>query len=175
MAVGGGFTGLAITLQSLFNSFGGPPLNLLLTLVFVGLYALVVVSGLLFAHDSTRTGPLLAALAIQVPSISSSSFVYQFAAGLAGIISISSPEKENTAGAHYGWELFLGGSWRVSFGHGNPLGVGVNVVPLTLLLLLWKAAQTSSGETWPSRNSFGRYSSTYSSGSPYVTRVGNKN
>lgn len=144
MTVGGGFAGFAVTLQSLLNSLSAPPLNLFLTLLFAGLYAFVVASGLWFTHDPKRTDLLLAALAIQIPSISYSSFVYLFSAGLVWIISISGPEKDNTVGVHVGWEMYFGGSWKVSIRDGNPLRIGVNLVALTLFLLLWKAGQPSA-------------------------------
>ena len=48
MTVGGGFAGFVSTLQSLFNSLRASTLNLLLTVVFMGLYAFVTASGLLF-------------------------------------------------------------------------------------------------------------------------------
>jgi hypothetical protein len=144
MTVGGGFAGFVSTLQSLFNSLRASTLNLLLTVVFMGLYAFVTASGLLFVHDPTRTGPLLAALAIQIPAISSSVIVYKFAAGLETFVSVGGSEQKNAMGVHFDWDLLLGGSWRFALQQDNPLRVGVNVAALAFLLLLWRTLQRTN-------------------------------
>jgi hypothetical protein len=144
MAVGGGFAGFVSTLQSLFNSPGASTLNILLTLVFMGLYGFVTASGLLFVHDPRRTGPLVVALAIQVPSISSSVIVYKFAAGLETFVSVGGSEQQNSVGVHFGWDLLLGGTWRFALQHDNPLRVGVNLAALALLFLLWRTLQPTN-------------------------------
>ena len=79
ITVGGGFTGFVLTFQSLFNSPHQRPLNVLLTIIFLALNAYVFVSGLLFVRDEQRTRPVMAALAIQIPWISSPLMVYKFA------------------------------------------------------------------------------------------------
>lgn len=81
MTVGGGFAGFVGTLQSLFNSPGVSTFKLVLILIFMGLYVFVTVCGLLYVNDPGRTGPLVAALALQIPWISSPLIVYKFAAG----------------------------------------------------------------------------------------------
>src|SRR5690242_1769351 len=63
MTVGGGFSGFARTLEALFDSSRASTLNQLFKVVFLGLYAFVAASGLLFVQDPTRTGTLRAALA----------------------------------------------------------------------------------------------------------------
>lgn len=75
MTVGGGFTGVVVNLQALFNSPGASILKLVLDLIFMGLYVFVCVSGLMFVHNPSRRGPLVAALAVQIPWISSSLIV----------------------------------------------------------------------------------------------------
>ena len=129
MTVGGGFAGVAGTLQSLFNSPGASALNLMLILVFLGLYVFVIISGLLFVHDPTRTGLLLAALAIQIPSISSSLVVYKFAAGLEAFINVGGLGKDSTTGAHLDWNLLLGSSWRFAFQQSNSRALGSMLQP----------------------------------------------
>jgi hypothetical protein len=158
MTVGGGFAGFAGTLQSLFHSSGASTLNLVLMVVFMGLYVFVAASGLLFVHDPTRTGPLLAALAIQIPSISSSIIVYKFAAGLEAFIIIGSTERERTIGAYLGWDLLLGSSWRFAVQHDNPLRVGVNVAALAILALLWQTLRPATAMTPKNHQSVGHNS-----------------
>lgn len=145
MTVGGGFSGISSTLQSRLNSPQPSAPNIVLIVIFMGLYAFVTASGLLFAHDPTRTGPLFAALAIQVPSISSSGVVYSFSAGLQAFISFGRLEKENAIGVHA--DFRLGSSWRFALQHDNPVRVGVNLVALAILILLWRTLQHSSRAT----------------------------
>ena len=149
MTVGGGFAGFAFTLQSLLSSLSAPILNIALTLIFLGLYGFVVVSGLMFVHDARRTDLLVAALAIQIPSISSSVFTYRFAAGLEAVVSIGQPESANLLGVHFGWNLLIGASWNVAFHGDHPLIFGVNCGALGMLLLLLRAQQPSPNMVAP--------------------------
>jgi len=57
MTVGGGFAGFTGILQTLFQSHSLRPLNLLLMVLFLGLYGYVTVSGLVFVYEPRRTGP----------------------------------------------------------------------------------------------------------------------
>jgi hypothetical protein len=66
--VGGGFTGIAVTVQALLNPQNQSPL--LLMGFFLALFTYVTVSGLIFVQNPERKRPLIAALAIQIPWIS---------------------------------------------------------------------------------------------------------
>ena len=81
MTVGGGFAGVLITCHSLVHSEGQGLPYLVIMAAFLTLYTLVTASGLLFVHDPRRVQPLFAALAIQIPWISSPLIVYKVAAG----------------------------------------------------------------------------------------------
>lgn len=151
MTVGGGFTGVVLTLQLLFNSPGASTLNLLLMVTFMGLYVFVTVSGLIFVYDPQRTGPLVAALAIQIPWISSSLIVYKFAAGGQAFVMVGSSETPNTTGVHFGWEFLLGSSWRFALLQDKPLGIGVNLAALSILAVLWHTLRSGSHLTSPTR------------------------
>jgi len=150
MTVGGGFSGFARTLEALFDSSGESPLNQLVKVVFLGLYAFVAASGLLFVQQPTRTGALRAALAIQIPFLSSSFIAYKFAAGLAAFLSFGSPEREST-GFYVGWEVRLGSFWIFYLQRDQPLRIGVNLVALAILVLLWTAAQPANSMTLQKR------------------------
>jgi hypothetical protein len=79
--VGGGFAGLTTCAQLLVGA-GGRGLGYdLPALIFLLLYLFVTISGLLLASHPQRTGPALAALAIQIPWVSFPLFIYKFAAG----------------------------------------------------------------------------------------------
>ena len=147
MTVGGGFSGFAGTSEALFDSSGTSTINQLLKLVFLGLYSFVVASGLLFVQRPTRTGPLLTALAIQIPSVSSPLVVYRFAAGLAAFLDFGGLGKENSSGLHLDWEMRLGSFWSFSLQQDKPLRVGVNLAALAILVLLWRAQQPANGIT----------------------------
>lgn len=144
MTVGGGFTGVVLTLQALQSSIASQDqtrLNLLLMVVFLVLNACVTVSGLLFVHDSHRTHPLIAALAIQVPWISSSLIAYRFAAGLELVLSVNGPAKSEDSAIHIGGAYFLGNSWSFSLLEEHPFGLGVNLFALVMLILLLRSVR----------------------------------
>lgn len=141
MTIGGGFSGVVRTMQS-FSRLSTQ--ELVIAFIFIGLYAGVTASGLLFVHDPTRSGPLVAALILQVPWISSSLIVYKFAAGLGVCASVGSTGNASRVEAGLFWEFMLGSRWRCDLGEENPLRVGVNVAALALLLLLWRARQPAS-------------------------------
>jgi hypothetical protein len=152
MTVGGGFTGFVLTLQALqsgLTSHNQPALNLLTMGFFLLLNAGVTVSGLLFVCNPDRTNALFAALAIQVPWISSSLIAYRFATGFELVLSINGPAKGEDLAFHLGWAFFLGSSWSLSFSQEHQFGLGVNVWALTMLVLLWRSVQMSLPEVQP--------------------------
>ena len=75
-----------MTVQSLFESRGQRPLSLLIIGLFLALFTYVTISGLMFVLDPERKRPLIAALAIQIPWISSSVIVYKFAAAFHAVV-----------------------------------------------------------------------------------------
>ncbi len=136
MTVGGGFTGVVLTLESLLNSPTLSPFNLLIMVFFLALYAGVTASGLVFVNNPQLTGPIIAALAVQIPWISSPLLVYKFAAGLHLVLSAGSPTEPGTFGFKFGWEILLGSSFRFALLQQNPWSVGINLFPLVILILL---------------------------------------
>ena len=71
----------------------------------MGLYASVTASGLLFVHDPARNGPLVIALMLQVPCISSSLIVYRFAAGFDMCAAVGSTENASRVDAGFFWDF----------------------------------------------------------------------
>jgi hypothetical protein len=137
MTVGGGFTGVALAVQLLVNSPNWGTQNLLLTTLLLLLYAYVTGAGLVFAQSPRRTGPLFAALAIQVPLISSSLLVYKFAAGFEAFLRAS--YSHDAGGLTLNFDSFFGSRSTVAVLQQNPVAVGVNLWAVVLLILLWKS------------------------------------
>ena len=136
MTVGGGFAG---TLQAIFAASGQKPLNLLMMVVFLGLYGYVTASGLLFVHDARRTGPVVGALGIQIPWISSSILVYEFGAGVSAFVGVGSPEKEGNFGFHLYFDAFWGSRWQFSLFQDDPWRVGANLIAVVIFTLVLRA------------------------------------
>lgn len=158
MTVGGGFTGVVFTvvgLHSYFSSQNQKPFNLLVLLLFLMLNAGVTASGLLFVHDPRRTQLLVAALAIQVPRISSPLVAYKFATGLEFVLSVGGPAKAEDPGVHLGWNFFFGSSWAFSFLQEHPFSVGINLSALAMLILLVRSARTPASPMKPESLSTG--------------------
>jgi hypothetical protein len=139
MTVGGGFAGFLSTLQALFSLSRVSSTNLAVIILFMGLYAVVTASGLLFVHDPARQGPLAFALLLQLPCISSSLIVYKFSAGFDLCAAVGSTENAKGVEAGFFWDFNLGSHWKCAFGAENPFRVGVNLAALALLLVLWRA------------------------------------
>ena len=145
MTTGGGFTGVVLTFQSLFHSE-----HWFVFLVFLFFYVFVTISGLWFVYDPRKTRPLIVALAIQIPWISTPLVVYKFAAGLHAVISVGAPREAGNIGVHLGGELLLGSSFRFSVSQDTPCTIGINLSALLLLVLLWQSIQTPKSELQPS-------------------------
>ncbi|HEX3356973.1 MAG TPA: hypothetical protein VHS31_08385 [Tepidisphaeraceae bacterium] len=134
MSVGGGFTGLVITLQMLFSpQVNSPPLAIICT-IFILLYLFVLISGLLFVHNPQRVMPLAVALVLQIPIVSSPILSFQFVAGcmMGGGVTEAGP---------FGG-VKIGADWQFNVLRALPWGVGINVIPLILFFALaWSVSR----------------------------------
>ena len=124
MTVGGGFTGLVLTLQLLAQM--RDTALIVLCIVFALLHAFVVASGLLLVHNPHRVMPLVAALTLQIPVISSPLVAYRFGDGLSAGFGFSTEQ------GLIGWVNF-GSDWHLNVMQPLPWGSGINVVPVVLL------------------------------------------
>jgi hypothetical protein len=142
VSVAGGFTGMGVVIANFANAHSA--VQMTLWVVFLGLYGFVTTSGLIFLYDPKRTPPLVAALALQIPWISSPVLVYQFAAGVLAAITLGTPEETDRIGVHFGGSLFFGAHFQFRLGSNVdiPISVGVNVVAVVLLVLLVRANRT---------------------------------
>ena len=132
--VGGGFTGIAVTFQALLDPRNQSPL--LLMGFFLALFTYVTVSGLIFVQNPERKRPLIAALAIQIPWISSPFVVYEFAAGCRAVLSLRMPEQ---VGLPIDTYIPLGSGWRFFLLQSNPWSIGINIFPLVILVSLLRS------------------------------------
>lgn len=136
LTVGGGFLGFVYTLP-MFSST-------LTALKFVEascsllLYSFVTVSGLIFVHDPDSTGPLFGALALQVPWVSSPVVLYHFSTGLKFVLKGTYPQDA----FNLGFEAFLGSTFRFDVAQAHPWGIGVNLVPIILIVIMVKSARS---------------------------------
>ena len=148
VTAGGGFTGVALTSQALLSPKVQEPVLVVLFIVFALLYVLVLVAGLLFVHDPRRTTPLVVALTLQIPLVSSPVIAYRFAAGFHATVGLGQD------GA-FAW-LRLGSEWQFNLLQPIPWAVGINLIPIVLLAAMrWamfreeQAALPPPRSPWP--------------------------
>jgi hypothetical protein len=127
-SIGGGFAGIAVTLQVMMGSQSPAGLALFLNIAFVALYAFVVVSGLIFADNPNRTTPLIIALIIQIPRASSPMLACGFSTGFHAILGFIG----GRVWAHVG----LGTEYQLSIMQGMPWGLGINIFPAIAVIVL---------------------------------------
>jgi hypothetical protein len=135
LTIGGGFTGLALIVQGIFQLQTRQLSYLFLYTPFVILYGSTIVSGLLFADNPKNTILLKIALIAQIPWFSSPVLAYSFGAGLritAGIL-----------GDHLNASFRIGSDFQISYFQGLPWGIGVNVFALAVLVLLLRFTRAS--------------------------------
>jgi len=131
MTVGGGFTGIAVSLNALAKTHPRTPSTLVILVLFVLLYAVVTIAGLLFVVDPRRTGPLAAVLILQIPRLSSPIAAFKLTAGGEASIDLVS--------GRFSSDFLLGSDFSFSFLRPMPWGLGINCVAVILLVLVLRA------------------------------------
>jgi hypothetical protein len=131
VTVGGGFTGVAITLQALISQ--QQPQAYVLFLSFLLLFAFVTASGLIFVHNPQKTTLLIPAIALQIPWVTSPLIAYKFAVGFQVSVAL--------IGGRFVGGFRLGSDFQINFLQQLPWGVGVNLFALALLVLLLRETQ----------------------------------
>ncbi len=137
LSVGGGFSGAALSLTLLRNAKLMPAL---IPIVFIFMYGFVAAAGVMFALDRRKTKPLLTAFALQIPYLGSPWLTYKFGAGLIAAGFIGGPSAADNIGVRVGGEWFFGAFWRFGLMENAPWVLGVNIVPLAILIILRRAA-----------------------------------
>jgi hypothetical protein len=144
LTIGGGFLGLAITLQGFFTAkeFNAP--FFLLLAAFVTLYGYGIFAGLRLVDNPDEKKHLAVFYWLQVPWISSPILVYRFASGF----HVTCVFVESKLGCFFR----VGSDWQVSLFRPAPWGIGVNAFALALVVLLFKKAPTETPKPTPFRD-----------------------
>lgn len=132
VTVGGGFTGVALTLQLLLRP-SQPLAYYLLMVAFLALFAFITVSGLVFVHNPQRTDLLIVALALQIPWVSSPIITYRLAGGFQVSVAL--------IGGRFAGGFRLGSDFQINVFQLLPWGAGVNLFALALLVLLLRSTR----------------------------------
>ncbi len=136
----GGLHGVVVTLRMFFTDGSQGVFVDLVLAAMLAVYLYVIAAGLIFWRHPNRVRPLSWAQVIQIPSISLPGLVYKCAVGLTSVVAVVFTHLDSEAGDKYSvgfsanWSL--GSSWEVYIFKMVALEVGVNVVPLVILLLL---------------------------------------
>jgi hypothetical protein len=137
VTVGGGFCGAilaGVALDSVFSQAvqSHSAISFVMMSVTLGLFILVTISGLIFAQHPERMNLLIWAFALQVPWVSVPHFGYRFAAGFDAAVAFF--------GGHFKWGISAGSNCQIQFFQ-QPLGAGINLFALIMLILLLRAKQ----------------------------------
>jgi hypothetical protein len=141
LTVGGGTEGLQAGMMAFFKEPPNNTASLCVLSIAAALYCFTIIAGLLFIENPKRTWPLVTTFLLQVLSFSSPVLVYHFTAGgravLAFVKSTSNQDFSLTAlfGSHFEF------SWQNSQ---KPWGIGINLLPIVMLVLLAKYRRMSN-------------------------------
>ena len=128
MTVGGGFTGVVVGSEAPFTPAAKTPAFVVFAVVTFLLYLFVLIAGLLFVYDARRTTPLVVALGLQIPVISSPLVAYRFGAGLYAAVGYA------TTG--FFLRIRFGADFQLFLLRPLPAGLGVNLTAVVLLAAL---------------------------------------
>lgn len=131
---------MAITSQALLSR-QTHPLAYVLILAFLALFGFVTVSGLIFVDHPTRTAPIVAALALQIPWVSSPIIAYKFAAGFQVSAAL--------IGGRFNGGFRLGSDFQINILQPLPWGVGINLFAVGLLILVLRETRMTADKLQP--------------------------
>jgi hypothetical protein len=128
LTIGGGFAGLAVSFDTMSDSFRQSVPNGLI-IVPAALYFLsAIVIGLRLAEDRASRRSLLWLYGVQVPLLSSPVIAYRLSLGAHAYVGV--------LGDSFYWHFQFGDLYRVNLGNGDlPWGVGVNLFGLAMYLI----------------------------------------
>jgi hypothetical protein len=141
MSVGGGFTGVSVAVDAMSKSHADVGIGA----AFLLASTFVLVSGLAFVLER-KTTLLFAAIAVQVPTLSTPLVIYQFWSGFhvtftAGNLQSGSSGVDFHAG--------LGSFFKFYLAQGDGWNFGVNLFALVLLILLFRPVSHSRSTSEP--------------------------
>ena len=126
--IGGGFAGIVITLDYLYNSGNTPLPIVVMSIGFMAIYAFVTVAGVLYALNEHNTRLLRVALWLQIPWISSTIIVWRFVAGFSFALTLFD--------GGLNLVYWLGSFWQFNIFEEQPAGIGINLFAVLMLYLL---------------------------------------
>jgi hypothetical protein len=140
LTVGGGVCGIAALTQAIASSTANP----LAAWVGVVVYIFITAAGLAYVHNERRLAPILAAIAVQIPWVSSPILFYQLSAGSGVDVGIS--------GRNFVYQItWLGSSVEIRFFQSANWGGGLNLLALVVFILLWRSRR--SAQEMPTKDS----------------------
>jgi hypothetical protein len=147
--VGGGFTGVLLNSAAIRSSFHAQTyIESTAMVLFLILSIFVTVAGLMFVQHPHQTWPLLIALGIQIPRISSPFLVYAFSTGFQFALAVIATATENGGPAvTLRYTDYFGTTGTFDMFHQHPLGLGINFWALAMFVLLWRSVQMTVPQT----------------------------
>jgi hypothetical protein len=139
LTIGGGFLGLAVTLQ--FLPSASKVITYFMLFAFIGLYAYGIFVGLTLSEGPVPIKHLRFYFALQIPFISSPLIVYGFCSGLQATVAILQ------SGPAWGWRL--GSQWQFALFSSAPWGCGVNLIALIMVFVLYSPVIHARDEISP--------------------------
>lgn len=135
LTIGGGFLGIAFTLQAFFSAKESNPVFYAMLTAFVALYAYGIFAGFRLI-EKEETKHLIVFYWLQVPWFSSPLLTYHLASGF--FLSVSLIDWRFNAAFR------LGSDWRFSLFQSDPWGVGINLFALAMVIILHRLKRRGS-------------------------------
>ncbi len=127
LCVGGGFTGLSLTLQSLGTGGQKPFVVYAIYAGFLLLFGFGVFVGIRLGEKPAKRGLLVIFYLLQVPELWSPLVSYHFGCGLSATMALLNGTLT--------WGFRLGADWQFTLLQKSPWGIGVNGVAVGVLLV----------------------------------------
>jgi hypothetical protein len=132
LTIGGAFLGWIATLDSFFTIRDTPLIGYGIMIIFVALYGYGIFAGIRFTETTKPDIHLFLYYLLQIPFISSPFVVFRFGSGLQTTVAI--------IGFRLAWILHLGSDWQFALLSPNQWGLGLNLFPLCIILVLYFCA-----------------------------------
>ncbi|MEM7791655.1 MAG: hypothetical protein AAF546_09665 [Verrucomicrobiota bacterium] len=139
LSIGGGFAGVALTLQAFFTTQNANSVLYAIIICFIALYSYGIIAGLRFTENEENKKSLIIFYWLQVPWISTPIIGYRFAAGFHVSCAM--------IGSEVSGFFRFGSDWNLNLFQAIPWGAGLNVFALAMAISLMKHQRKSLGET----------------------------
>ena len=128
VTIGGGFQGFVEVVQEFVAMQSKTPTAVILCSIIAAFFLLAIAAGLRFAGNTEHTSALILVLLLQIPLIYSPILGYELNTAVLAVLKFD--------GGKLGWGAQLGSDHRLLVGYDMPWGIGVNMFPVVLLVLL---------------------------------------